>query len=74
VDEPVTVDLSLSGAGEMTRALSVCVAFRVGAGTERHWTVGRVARITGVVVTTDATPQPVRRAIVTLSGDPWRWR
>ena len=28
------------------------------------------ARIAGVVVTTDATPQPVRRAIVTLSGGP----
>lgn len=28
------------------------------------------ARITGVVVTTDATPQPVRRAIVTLAGGP----
>ncbi len=28
------------------------------------------ARIAGVVVTTDATPQPVRRAIVALSGGP----
>ncbi|HEX5070249.1 MAG TPA: carboxypeptidase-like regulatory domain-containing protein [Vicinamibacterales bacterium] len=28
------------------------------------------ARIAGVVVTTDATPQPVRRAIVTVSGGP----
>lgn len=31
---------------------------------------GRFARIAGVVVTTDDTPQPVRRAIVTLSGGP----
>ncbi len=54
----------------MTRALSMCVA---GVLVLAPNVVGRSAesaRITGVVVTTDGTPQPVRRAIVALSGGP----
>jgi hypothetical protein len=52
------------------RVLSVCVA---GVLLLAPTVVGRsaeLARIAGVVVTTDGTPQPVRRAIVELSGGP----
>jgi len=52
------------------RALSLCAA---GVLVLAPNVVGRsaeLARIAGVVVTTDATPQPVRRAIVALSGGP----
>lgn len=64
----------------MTRALSMCVAVVLlltpnvigqSAASERRESNREMsARITGVAVTTDATPQPVRRAIVELSGGP----
>lgn len=50
------------------RALSVCVAGVLVLAPSVLGQSAQFARITGVVVTTDATPQPVRRAIVTLSG------
>ena len=63
--------VAVAGGGEMTaRVLSMCV---VGALVLAPSVTGRsaeLARIAGVVVTTDATPQPVRRAIVALSGGP----
>ena len=52
------------------RALSVCVAGVLVLAPSVLGQSAEFARITGVVVTTDATPQPVRRAIVTLSGGP----
>ena len=55
------------------RALSVCVVVFGGVLVLAPSVLGQSAasaRITGVVVTTDATPQPVRRAIVTVSGGP----
>lgn len=56
-----------------SRALSVCVVVFGGVLVLAPNVLGQsaqLARITGIVVTTDATPQPVRRAIVTLSGAP----
>ena len=55
------------------RVLSVCVVVFGGVLMLAPNVIGRpaeLARIAGVVVTTDATPQPVRRAIVALSGGP----
>jgi hypothetical protein len=55
------------------RALSVCLVVFGGVLVLAPSVLGQSAaspRITGVVVTTDATPQPVRRAIVTVSGGP----
>jgi hypothetical protein len=54
----------------MTRALSVCVAGVLVLTPSVAGRSAELGRITGVVVTSDATPQPVRRAIVTLSGEP----
>jgi hypothetical protein len=52
------------------RTLSVCVAGVWLLAPSITGQSADLARITGVVVTTDATPQPVRRAIVALSGGP----
>lgn len=52
----------------MTRALWVCVAAVLLLTPNVIGQSADSARIIGVVVTTDVTPQPVRRAIVTLSG------
>jgi hypothetical protein len=52
------------------RALSVCIAGVLVLAPRLLGQSADLARITGVVVTTDATPQPVRRAIVTVSGGP----
>jgi len=52
------------------RALSMCVAGALVLTTNVVGRSAESARIAGVVVTTDATPQPVRRAIVELSGGP----
>src|SRR5437868_10597791 len=76
--------VDVAGAGQMTRALWVCVAGVLllapqttpGMDSRNPFPesfFGRpaeLARVAGVVVTTDAAPQPVRRAIVTLSGGP----
>lgn len=51
------------------RALSACVAAVLLVASTLFGRPAESARIAGVVVTTDETPQPVRRAIVTLSGD-----
>jgi hypothetical protein len=52
------------------RALSVCVAGVLVLAPSVSGRSAEFARIAGVVVTTDETPQPVRRAIVALSGGP----
>jgi hypothetical protein len=52
------------------RALSVCVAGVLMLAPSVVGQSAESARIAGVVVTTDGTPQPVRRAIVELSGGP----
>ena len=54
----------------MTRALSVCVAGVLVFAPNVLGRSAESARIAGVVVTTDGTPQPVRRAIVALTGGP----
>lgn len=52
------------------RVLSVCVAGVLLLAPSVSGQSAQFTRIAGVVVTTDETPQPVRRAIVTLSGGP----
>ena len=52
------------------RALSLCVAGLLLLAPNVLGQSAQLARIAGVVVTTDETPQSVRRAIVTLSGGP----
>ncbi len=52
------------------RALSVCIAGVLVLAPSVLGQSAQLARITGGVVTTDETPQPVRRAIVTLAGGP----
>jgi hypothetical protein len=52
----------------IARVLSVCVAGVLVCAPNVVGRSAELVRITGVVITTDATPQPVRRAIVTLSG------
>ena len=52
------------------RALSLCVAAVLMLAPNVIGRSAELARISGVVLTTDATPQAVRRAIVALSGGP----
>jgi hypothetical protein len=52
------------------RVLSGCVAGVLMLAPTLVGQSAKFARIAGVVVTTDGTPQPVRRAIVALSGGP----
>jgi hypothetical protein len=52
------------------RALSLCVAGLLVLAPNVAGQSAGFARITGVVVTTDEAQHPVRRAIVTLSGEP----
>jgi hypothetical protein len=54
----------------IARVLSVCVAGVLVLAPNVIGRSAELARIAGVVVTTDGTPQPVRRAIVALSGGP----
>jgi hypothetical protein len=54
----------------IARTLLVCVAAVLVLAPSVTGQSAQVSRITGVVVTTDETPQPVRRAIVALSGGP----
>jgi hypothetical protein len=54
----------------IARALLVCVAAVLGLTPSVTGQSAQLSRIAGVVVTTDETPLPVRRAIVELSGGP----
>lgn len=54
----------------IARALSVCIAGALMLAPSVLGQSAQFTRISGVVVTTDATPKPVRRAIVALSGGP----